>query len=105
MGFFEKVKAFINDLINGAKERAAKAREEEERRREEEARRQAEATRLNPDKKGLDWFGSADGIEAYKLYITTQNYMLEETIKAEREAKYSEYSLDVVVSVFHKESL
>ncbi len=104
MGFFEKIKGMVTDFINSGKERAAKAREEEERRREEARRRAEEANRLNPDKKGLDWFNSADGIEAFNMYITAQNYLLEETIKAEREAKYSEYSLEVVVSVFHKEA-
>ena len=97
MGLFDKIKG----VINNAKEQAAQKQEEEKRKQEEARKKQEEANRFNPDKKSLEWFGSEDGLRAYNMYITAQNYILEETIKKEHESKYSEYSFDVFVSVIH----
>ena len=100
MGLFDKIKGAINNV----KEQVAQKQEEEKRRQEEEKRKWEEANRFNPDKKNLEWFGSEDGIKTFNEYITAQNYILEETIKKEHEAKYSEYSFDVFVSIVHKDA-
>ena len=100
MGLFDKIK----DSISKAKEKANQKQEEEKRRQEEAKRKQEEATRFNPDGKSLEWFSSEDGIKTFNEYITAQNYLLEETIKKEHEAKYSKYSFDTFVSVVHKDA-
>lgn len=100
MGLFDKIK----DSISKAKETVNQKQEEEKRRQEEAKRKQEEATRFNPDGKSLEWFSSEDGIKTFNEYISAQNYLLEETIKKEQETKYSEYSLDTVISVFHKDA-
>ena len=100
MGLFDKIKS----AIQSKKEQVAQKQEEEKRRQEEEKRKREEANRLNPDGKNLEWFCSEDGLKAFGEYITVQNYILEETIKKEKEEKYREYSLDVVVSVFYKDA-
>ena len=94
MGLFGKI---INGILGGTSEERAQ-------KREEERRKQEEANRFNPDGKSLEWFSSEDGIKTFNEYITTQNYFLEETIKKEKEEKYDEYDLEVVVSVVHKEA-
>lgn len=93
MGLFEKIKGFVNNKI-----------EQEKQRQEEEKRKREEANRFNPDGKSLEWFTSEDGIKTFNEYITAQNYLLEETIKKEKEEKYNEYELDIVVNVFHKDA-
>lgn len=70
--------------------------------KEEERRRQEEANRFNPDGKPLEWFASEDGIKTYHEYVTAQNYILEETLQKEHEAKYSEYDFEIFLSVVHK---
>lgn len=100
MGLFGKIK----DVINKAKETVNQNQEEANKRQEEARKQQEEANRFNPDGKSLEWFGSEDGIKTFNEYVTAQNYLLEETIKKEQETKYSEYSLEVVISVFYKDA-
>ncbi len=100
MGLFDKIK----DSISKAKEAANQKQEEERRRQEEAKRKQEEATRFNPDGKSLEWFGSEDGIKTFNEYITAQNYLLEETIRKEQKEEYADFSLESVVSVFHKDA-
>jgi len=69
---------------------------------EEQRKKEEELNRGNPKDKNLEWFASEEGINSFKEYTTPQNYILEETIQKEKESKYNQYSLDVVMSVFHK---
>lgn len=93
MGLFGRIK----DMINQA--RGTSNQNQEELRKQQE-----EANRFNPNGKSLEWFGSEDGIKTFNEYITPQNYMLEETIKKEHKTKYSQYSLETVISVFYKDA-
>ena len=90
MGFFNKIKSAINN-----------AKEQINQRQEEERKIQEEKNRFNPDGKSLEWFCSEDGIKTFLEYTTAQNYLLEETIKQEKEEKYDDYSLDLVAEVIH----
>lgn len=65
---------------------------------------QEELNQTNPEGKSLSWFASEAGLEAFKVYTTPQNYILQESIEKEREEKYSEYSLDIVISVKNKDA-
>ena len=70
----------------------------------EKKKQQDEAKRFNPAGKNMEWFASEDGMQAYSEYITVQNYFLEETIKTEKEKKYSDYELETVIRVIHKDA-
>ena len=100
MGMFDKIK----DAIGKAKETANQRKEEEKKRNEEARRKQEEAVRFNPDGKSFEWFGSEDGIKSFNEYITAKNYILEETIKKEKETKYPSYDLEAVISVFYSDA-
>ena len=104
MGFFSK----IIDAINTIKEQIAQKKEEkrkqEEQRKEEERKKREEANRFNPNGKSLEWFSSEDGIKTYGEYVKAQNYILEESIKKEKETKYPDYDLDIVIKVMHKDA-
>lgn len=108
MGLFDKIKGAFKTAMDGlsgeSEEERAKKEEEKRKEREEKKRQEEEKKRFNPEDKSLEWFGSEDGIKTFMEYITPQNYFLEETIKKEKENKYDDYSLDVVISVFHKEA-
>lgn len=117
MGLFDKLKGAINDaktVIDDAKnqvtqqvaqrqEEEKRRQEEEKRRQEEEKRKQEEANRFNPDGKGLQWFGSEDGMKAFGEYITVQNYLLEERIQEEHKSKFSDSDFDIFLRVVHKD--
>ena len=104
MGFFDKIKGIVRNAKEQVNEQIAQKQEEERRRKEEEKRKQEEANRFNPKDKSLEWFGSEDGITAFREHITVQNYFFEETVKKEHEAKYAEYSFEAFASVFHKDA-
>ena len=89
MGLFDKIKGIIS---NG-----------KEKNTDNVSYRQEDKNRFNPDNKSLEWFGSEDGIKAFKEYTSAQSYFLEEKLKKEHESKYSEYDFHIYVSVFHKD--
>ena len=70
--------------------------------KEEVKKQKEEENRFDPEDKSLEWFCSEDGLKTFDEYTTAQNYLLEETIKKEKEEKYNEYDLEMVVSVIHK---
>jgi hypothetical protein len=62
-------------------------------------------TNINdPREKDLAWFSSEAGLEALKAYTTPQGYTLEESIEKEKESKHPDYSLGIVIDVFHKDA-
>ena len=115
MGIFNKITNIVGKAIEAATQAATQTSEEEKRRQEEEQKRlleeddreereEEQEARLDPVGKDLEWFGSEDGLEAFSEYMTVQNYILEETIKKENEAKYPQFSFDVFTCVFHTDA-
>ena len=57
----------------------------------------------DPEGKPLEWFSSEAGLEAYKMYVTPQNYFLEDTCKEEYERKKDSCKYySVFLKVYHK---
>lgn len=107
MGLFDKIKGIVNgkiEQITQKQEEDKKKQEEDKKKQEEERRKREEANRYNPEGKSLEWFASEDGLKAFNEYMTPQNYLLEETIRKEKEEKYRQYDFEVVVNVFHKQA-
>ncbi len=88
MGLFDKIKGILKGPEETPEQKAKK---------EEEKARREELNRLNPRGKDLAWFASEDGLAAFKEYTTPQNYLLEENLKKEADAK--EYSVDIIAKV------
>ena len=57
----------------------------------------------DPENKPLSWFESEDGLESYKQYINVQSFLLEETIKDEKDSKYAgkDYSVSFIAKYLH----
>ena len=61
----------------------------------------------SPVGKTLDWFCSEKGMEVYKIYLTPQNYMLEESLRKKYEEKCPDHVLDFdkdFVPIFGKDA-
>ena len=91
-------------LFDGIKKKMAEKKEAERKRQEEAKRKREEATRLNPKEKPLAWFSSEDGLQAFGLYFTISNYLLEEEIKEEQKANKPDIELEIYAMVYHPEA-
>ena len=91
-------------LFDGIKKKMAEKKEAERKRQEEAKRKREEATRLNPKEKPLAWFSSEDGLQAFGLYFTISNYLLEEEITEEQKANKPDIELEIYAMVYHPEA-
>lgn len=55
-----------------------------------------------PEGKSLEWFTSEAGLEAYRKYVTTRNYMREKTYKEEFGKQNKDYNFYMYLSIYHE---